>query len=143
MSYYTSNDFYPIQRFSLNRRPSSGTELLLLARWRGEQSIPHVTYFVATLSMYIVSVVFLIQKASFIQRAHPFVSLFTNFISLQSITQLPVRIVCYCRCVFNFCLDKCEDKCKTDCLYQIPRKTCNTCYIGEHLALDEINPKRR
>ena len=27
--------------------------------------------------------------------------------------------------------DKVEDKHKTDCVYQIPCKTCNMCYIGE------------
>ena len=27
--------------------------------------------------------------------------------------------------------DKVEDKHKTDCVYHIPCKTCNTCYIGE------------
>ena len=27
--------------------------------------------------------------------------------------------------------DKVEDKHKTDCVYQIPCKTCNICYIGE------------
>ena len=27
--------------------------------------------------------------------------------------------------------DKVEDKHKTDCLYQIPCKTCNMCYIGD------------
>jgi len=43
--------------------------------------------------------------------------------------------------------DKVEDKRKTECVNQIPCKTCNTCYIGETgttfgTRLDEHNKIR-
>ena len=42
---------------------------------------------------------------------------------------------------------KVEDTCKTDCVYQIPCKTCNMCYIGETgrtfgTRLDEYKKKK-
>ena len=42
---------------------------------------------------------------------------------------------------------KVEDKHKTDCVYQIPCKTCNMCYIGETgrtfgTRLDELIKKK-
>ena len=73
--------FYSLKHFNHHRRPSSGTEWSLLARWRGEQtptrdlvcSSPHLSPHL------IVGSVFLIQMASFIQRAHLFVSLSITF----------------------------------------------------------------
>ena len=41
---------------------------------------------------------------------------------------------------------KVENKHKTDCVYQIPCKTCNMCYIGEtgkHLVPDLKNIKNK
>ena len=80
----TTNNFSPFQRFNHCRRPNSGTELSLLARWRGEQTVPHCI----PSSLFIVGIVFLILVVSFIQRTHLFVSLSTTFAPSQSITQL-------------------------------------------------------
>ena len=62
--------FYSHRRFNHHRWPSSGTVSSLLARWRGEQTVPHVTSYVAPSSLFIVVAIFIIQMASLIQRTH-------------------------------------------------------------------------
>ena len=60
----------------------------LLARWRGEQTVSHVTQYVAPSSLFIADAIFLIEIVSLIQRAHQCVRLSTTFVPSQSISYL-------------------------------------------------------
>ena len=96
--------FFSLQVFNKHWRPSSGTEWSLLTRWRGKQTVTHVTWSVAPL-VSVHSWFRLPNPDDFFYPTRTPVRFFIHhFCSLPVYhTVMSVRMVGYCRFVFDVC----------------------------------------